>query len=321
MYRLFNIFFVTFWKTRQHVQVQDANTMFTRYYQSQQDICVDETLLGTRGRTTMLQYIPSKHSKFWVKIWVLVESATDIRISRKTTSHFGGLPENFGCVALVEEKWTFGAWIPCLSDSFSTSVELAKVLLRLGTFLNGTVKYNRRISSTIRKPIYCQGTQYSCAKDVLCFLRPTRKWEETSCALFCGVLAVISVYNKNKGGVDGADKQFSFHSNSRKLLKEWKKMPFTLFNKCFLMFVYVLYKSNISEKVISRLQFLQEVIYGLPLSYPNEPTAPVQLRQTPENSKLVKLVGTDLFMNKCWLLISGQNLVDIVRYVAWKEKS
>lgn len=125
--------------------------------------------------------------------------------------HFGGLPENFGCVALVEEKWTFGAWIPCLSDSFSTSVELAKVLLRLGTFLNGTVKYNKRISSTIRKPIYCQGTQYSCAKDVLCFLRPTRKWEETSCALFCGVLAVISVYNKNKGGVDGADKQFFFH--------------------------------------------------------------------------------------------------------------
>lgn len=61
---------------------------------------------------------------------------------------------------------------------------------------------------------------------------------------------------------------------------------------------YVLYKSNTSEKVMSRLQFLQEVIYGLALSYPNEPTAPVQLCQTPENSKLVKLVGTYLFMNK-----------------------
>lgn len=284
MYRLFNIFFVTFWKTRQHmhVQVQDANTMFTRYYQSQQDICVDETLVGTRGRAAMLQYIPSKHLKFWVKIWVLVESATDIRISRKTTSHFGGLPENFGCVALVEEKWTFGAWIPCLSDSFSTSVELAKVLLRLGTFLNGTVKYNRRISSTIRKPIYCQGTQYSCAKDVLCFLRPTRKWEETSCALFCGVLAVISVYNKNKGGVDGADKQFFFH-RLKEVTEGMEKDALHIVQQ-ILFNAYVLYKSNTSEKVMSRLQFLQEVIYGLPLSYPNEPTAPVQLRQTPENS-------------------------------------
>lgn len=86
---------------------------------------------------------------------------------------------------------------------------------------------------------------------------------------------------------------------------------------------YVLYKSNTSEKVMSRLQFLQEVIYGLPLSYLNEPTAPVQLRQSPENFKLVKLVhvGTYIFMNKCRLFISGQNLLDIVRYVAWKEKT
>lgn len=133
MYRLFNIFFVTFWKTRQHVQVQDANTMFTRYYQSQQDICVDETLLGTRGRTAMLQYIPSKHLKFWVKIWVLVESATNIRISRKTTSHFGGLPENFGCVALVEEKWTFGAWI--LVIVFPHLLNLPRFCCAWGLFL------------------------------------------------------------------------------------------------------------------------------------------------------------------------------------------
>lgn len=28
---------------------------------------------------------------------------------------------------------------------------------------------------------------------------------------FLWILAVISVYNKNKGGVDGADKQFFFH--------------------------------------------------------------------------------------------------------------
>lgn len=66
----------------------------------------------------------------------------------------------------------------------------------------------------------------------------------------------------------------SLFIDSRKSLKVWKKMLFTLFNKCYLT----------SEKVMSRLQFLQEVIYGLPLSHPNEPTAPVQLRQTPENS-------------------------------------
>lgn len=99
---------------------------------------------------------------------------------------------------------------------------------------------------------------------------------------FCGVLAVISVYNKNKGGVDGADKQFFFH-RLKEVTEGMEKDALHIVEQ-MLLNVYVLYKSNTSEKVMSRLQFLQEVIYGLPLSYPNEPTAPVQLRQTPENS-------------------------------------
>lgn len=58
---------------------------------------------------------------------------------------------------------------------------------------------------------------------------------------------------------------------------------------------YVLYKSNTSEKAMSRLQFIQEVIEGLALRHLNEldcPTIPVQPRQTPEKTKLVKLAGT-----------------------------
>lgn len=31
------------------------------------------------------------------------------------------------------------------------------------------------------------------------------------CVFFCGVFVVIFVYNKNKGGVDGVDKQFFFY--------------------------------------------------------------------------------------------------------------
>lgn len=46
---------------------------------------------------------------------------------------------------------------------------------------------------------------------------------------------------------------------------------------------------------MSRLQFIQEVIEGLALRHLNEldcPTIPVQPRQTPEKTKLVKLAGT-----------------------------
>lgn len=170
------------------------------------------------------------------------------------------------------------------------------------------------------------GSQYTARehnihapKTYYAFCGPQGNEKKRPVRFFGGVLAVISVYNKNKGGVDGADKQFSFHR--LKEVSEGMEKDALHIVQQILFNAYVLYKSNTSEKVMSRLQFLQEVIYGLPLSYPNEPTAPVQLRQTPENSKLVKLVGTYLFMNKCRLFISGQNLVYIVRYVAWKEKS
>lgn len=88
--------------------------------------------------------------------------------------------------------------------------------------------------------------------------------------------------------------QFSFYSNMRKSLKVWKKMAFHILQR-MLLNSYVLYKSNTSEKAMSRLQFIQEVIEGLALRHLNEldcPTIPVQPRQTPEKTKLVKLAGS-----------------------------
>jgi len=43
-----------------------------------QNVAVDESLVATRGRTAMLQYIPTKPAKFGVKFWVLGESASGL---------------------------------------------------------------------------------------------------------------------------------------------------------------------------------------------------------------------------------------------------
>lgn len=53
-----------------------ANMMFKRFYTPESNITVDETLVATRGRTALLQYIPSKAAKFGVKFWVLAESTS-----------------------------------------------------------------------------------------------------------------------------------------------------------------------------------------------------------------------------------------------------
>ncbi|CAC5411670.1 unnamed protein product [Mytilus coruscus] len=52
------------------------NAKFKQYYTPNQSLSIDESLIGTRGRSIMIQYIPSKAAKFGVKLWVLAESIT-----------------------------------------------------------------------------------------------------------------------------------------------------------------------------------------------------------------------------------------------------
>ena len=52
------------------------NRLFKYHYKPRRDLSIDETLIASRGRTAMLQYIPTKVAKYGVKFWVLAESAT-----------------------------------------------------------------------------------------------------------------------------------------------------------------------------------------------------------------------------------------------------
>ena len=47
-----------------------------RKFLPRRELSVDESLVGTKGKTSMLQYIPSKRSRFGVKFWMLIESVT-----------------------------------------------------------------------------------------------------------------------------------------------------------------------------------------------------------------------------------------------------
>jgi hypothetical protein len=48
-----------------------VNRKFLHYYNPRREMSVDESLVGTKGKTSMLQYIPSKRSGFGVKFWML----------------------------------------------------------------------------------------------------------------------------------------------------------------------------------------------------------------------------------------------------------
>lgn len=131
------------------------------------------------------------------------------------------------------------------------------------TFLTGTIRSNRRLPATIKDANVDSGTSHFMQHILLAAhkgsnsRRPVRL---LSTAIFAdsseGVPQIIKAYNSSMGGVDGADMQISFYSNTRKSLKVWKKMAFHILQR-MLINAYVLYKSNTSGKVISRLQFCQ----------------------------------------------------------------
>lgn len=56
-----------------------ANLLITKWqraYTPNRELSVDETLVPFKGRTKLLQYIPSKPHKWGIKVWTLADSAT-----------------------------------------------------------------------------------------------------------------------------------------------------------------------------------------------------------------------------------------------------
>ena len=49
---------------------------FKSVYIPQQNISIDESIIGFKGRLSFIQYMPKKPTKWGVKAWVLAESST-----------------------------------------------------------------------------------------------------------------------------------------------------------------------------------------------------------------------------------------------------
>ncbi|XP_047106833.1 piggyBac transposable element-derived protein 4-like [Schistocerca piceifrons] len=60
------------------VLVDIANNAFRRYYTPHQQLSVDESLVGTKAHSQLIQYLPNKHHHRWgVKFWMLCDSVVN----------------------------------------------------------------------------------------------------------------------------------------------------------------------------------------------------------------------------------------------------
>jgi hypothetical protein len=57
--------------------VDHANKVFKYHYTPHQEFSVDKSLLGTKNKTSLMQYLPNKHHRYWrIRFWMLCGSVS-----------------------------------------------------------------------------------------------------------------------------------------------------------------------------------------------------------------------------------------------------
>ena len=123
---------------------------FQFLYTCLQYISIDESLVGLKNRTELMQYLPNKkHHKWGIKLWVLCESATGYvyklevycgKLYTTTRLTFG---QSYDVVIRLMANLFHKGYI-LVVDNFYTSIPLAKSLYERGTYVIGTLRRNRK---------------------------------------------------------------------------------------------------------------------------------------------------------------------------------
>lgn len=263
--------------------VRIMNDRFRHHYVPAQELSVDESLVGTRGRSVMKQYIPTKKHKYGVKLWMLVESTTayilniDVYKGKKYDNSPIGIPfASYIVLNLLAAANLLQKAYHVFCDSFFTSLDLAWRLTLMGVHVTRTVRSNRRIPLLIKNGTRAEEKVYVRSSGTLML----RYWEpgkkkvvrllSTKLMARDGTNAkpeIVNEYNKHMGGVDQSDMMVSFYNGERKTIKVWKKVTFNLFQRIMLN-AYILYSKNTTDRpIMSRLSFTQSVIESLALEF------------------------------------------------------
>lgn len=112
-------------------------------------VCVDETLIGFRGKCPFRVYMPCKPARYGIKIWSLCDNGThylcNCQVYTGKDAHADG-PEKQQGARVVKDlvSYLYGSGGNVTMDNFFTSYTLGQQLLVNNMTLLGTVRKNRR---------------------------------------------------------------------------------------------------------------------------------------------------------------------------------
>ncbi|XP_046329987.2 piggyBac transposable element-derived protein 3-like [Haliotis rufescens] len=260
-----------------------VNGSFANSHGLAQSVCVDERMVGFKGRHHLVQYMANKKAHRWgVKLWILAEAGTgythQVRIYKGR--NLGGPPPKEGLghsvvMDLMEPHLDKGHHIIC--DNYFSSPSLCHALFDRGTFCTGVVAVRRkgmpssfvgkrppRGSTIVRRQGPLLAVLFSDRKvfTILSTMGSPRMEDGlNSRGRSVTLPSVVRLYNTLMGGVDLGDQLIGVYDPQVRSVKLWKKV---LIN--FLLTASVnAYQTflNTHGRTTSRLDFHMSLLHSL----------------------------------------------------------
>uniref|UniRef100_A0A0N5BH23 DDE_Tnp_1_7 domain-containing protein n=1 Tax=Strongyloides papillosus TaxID=174720 RepID=A0A0N5BH23_STREA len=125
------------------------NKIMEEQYYPSRELCIDESMMGFKGKLLFRQFIKNKKHKFGVKFYILTEPNGLIlkhRIYDGTKIEFDGSSSATESIVLDLMKNYLSKGHSLYMDNFYNSIKLSERLLKFATYSTGTLRSNRKLN-------------------------------------------------------------------------------------------------------------------------------------------------------------------------------
>ena len=267
---------------------------FRKYHYPNQNISVDETMVGFQGQFGSTQYMPKKPVKWGIKAFTMADGDAGYMLGILVytgAETLDGADPMYASLP-VPAKVVLHLAAPYLdkghhffADRYYSSIPLVQALEDRSSAFTGTVMRNRvglphlirTESSSLRageSMEYCCGRLLAVswrdksAKQPVTILTSSCSAAKVTVATRRGESQIkplsIDTYNQSMNGVDRLDQFTVYYSFVRKTRKWWRKLFYLL--EVLTVNAYILYRSTV-ESPLSHLEFRRSVLEDLAMGY------------------------------------------------------
>lgn len=235
------------------------------YFGPDKELSVDESMIPFKGRTSLMQYMPAKPTKWGLKAWGLADAETGYMYNWKLyLGKDGGWPADVPLgthvvQTLAEPLFDKGHVI--YMDNFFSSHALDKLLADNQTGACGTLRANRiGVPDQIKRAQPRAGQPPVTARDgqilfiswydkkvvnlittvhsAVTYRKQVKSKQNPEHVREVDKPCAIQSYSQHMGGIDRADKAMTYYMVLHRTCKWWKKVFFYLLEVCFCNSLY-----------------------------------------------------------------------------------